>query len=182
MLTRKGTAIDTHNLMLGQGSSQNLQSLFVLRYTVGRNKQSSINEQKVGIRGRKWIALFVAKSTHIGQGQQPIPTLFYLFVLQKFLLHGFQLVVINRIGIGGRDIYQCIIIDKPHKCIYMAIRIIPLNRSMLYIDNLLRPQRGRKQAIQSRHLLGKDISIRLCKATTSSYHLASTIGIYRTAL
>ena len=64
----------------------------------------------------------------------------------------------------------------------MAIRIIPLNRSMLYIDNLLRPQSGQKQAIQSRLLLGKDISIRLCKATTSSYHLASTIGIYRTAL
>ena len=64
----------------------------------------------------------------------------------------------------------------------MPIRIVSLNCSMLYIYDLLRPQSGQKQAIQSRLLLGEYISIRLCKATASSYHLASTIGIYRTAL
>ena len=72
VLANEGTAVDTHNLIAGEGLLKHLGSTtVVVRLGVGGIEHGSVQDEEVGVGGRQTFAVFHHGVGH-GQGEQTI--------------------------------------------------------------------------------------------------------------
>ena len=137
VLADKGTAVDTHNLVIREGLLKHFGgTAIVVGLVVSGVEHGFVQDEKVGIGSRQAFAIFDDGIGH-GQGEQTIGLAFQGSERFQLLFHEAKGFVMFVSYVGTLHVYDGVVGTKACQGIDMAICVVTRQLTVIQPENLL---------------------------------------------